>query len=122
MADFNRPLAADAYKIDRWNDVTGQLDTELHLTPNLFAIEAEITSKTLDEINADAKFLVLWSDTGKSRSVKPAAAELSAVKAWMVSQGCAQNALDSAIGTTVSNRTRLQIAAEIIAHLKKSKP
>ena len=57
----------------------------------------------------------------KSRTVKPTLAEFNAIKTWLVSKGCKQTDLDTALGTAVSNRTRAQIATAIAAHLSKSK-
>ena len=57
----------------------------------------------------------------RSKDVKPTTAEYNAIKAWLITQGFKQPDLDAALGTSVSNRTRSQIAVEIVSHLKKSK-
>ena len=118
--DPNRPLVADAYKLQRWVDVTGQPVLELQPNPNLYAIEAELTADELAKIEADPKFYVVWSDSKKPET-KPSTAEFATTKDWLKAQGFSQATLDTALGTIVSNRPRAQIAASLVDQLKKSK-
>ena len=56
------PLAAEAYPLQRWTDVTAQPSAELQPDPNLYAIEATLTPAALASIDADNRFLVVWSE------------------------------------------------------------
>ncbi len=47
--------------------------------------------------------------------------EFQALQDWLVSQGFKRSDLNSAIGSTVNDRSRQQIASDLAKHLKKSK-
>ena len=57
----------------------------------------------------------------KPKDTKPTAAEFEAFVTWLISKGFKKADLDTAIGTIVNNRTRAQIALDVVTHLKKSK-
>jgi hypothetical protein len=57
----------------------------------------------------------------KDKDSKPTAANLTDLKDWLKAQGFKQTELDTALGLTVSNRNRAEIAKDLITHLKKSK-
>ena len=61
-ADPNRPLVGDLYPLLKWTDVTGQPAAELLPDPNLYVIDAQLTSTVLANIGADSRFFVLWSE------------------------------------------------------------
>lgn len=46
----------------QWRDVTGQPTTSLTPDPNLYVLELTCTAETLAAIEADSRFLVLWSE------------------------------------------------------------
>ena len=61
-ADQNRPLLNDVYPKADWTDVTEQPTENLHPDPNLYIVEVECDAATLAAIEADSRFLVLWSE------------------------------------------------------------
>jgi hypothetical protein len=61
--DPNHPLVADLYPIPYRKDSTNQPAAELQPDPNLYAIEAQLDKDTLDKINLDPRFYVLWSES-----------------------------------------------------------
>ena len=62
QSDPNRPLVADAFQLISWKDITGQPCAELPPDPNLYAIEADLTSQALSQVEADPRFYILWSE------------------------------------------------------------
>lgn len=61
-ADANRPQLGDDHTLSRWEDVTGQPSENLHPTPNLFIVRANMTDAVLAAIETDPTYEVLWSE------------------------------------------------------------
>ena len=59
--DANRPKLSDDYVIG-FEDVTGQPTGNLHPAPNLYIVQVECDAAMLNAIEADADYLVLWSE------------------------------------------------------------
>ena len=60
--DDNRPQLGDDYALRKWEDVTGQPSANLRPDPNLYVVRVECEEAVLDAIEADADYLVLWSE------------------------------------------------------------
>ena len=60
--DPHHPLVADKHNLQRWSDVTRQTTENLIPDFNLFLIHAVVDQETLDNINKDIDFFVIWSD------------------------------------------------------------
>ena len=54
----------------------------------------------------------------KPKHNKPTSSEFNALKDWLITQGFQQAELDAALGSSVANRSRAQIAAQLTTHLK----
>jgi hypothetical protein len=62
-SDPYRPRLADAYpSIRSWQDVTGQSPTVIYPDPDAYSIEILCDEATLTALDADARFVVLWSE------------------------------------------------------------
>lgn len=59
--NFLEPALAVDHKLLSWSDVTGQSAANLLPDPNLFAIQAQADEETFAAIQADTRYLVLWS-------------------------------------------------------------
>lgn len=57
----NRPQLADDHPLLSWQDVTGQPAVNIRPDPNLFQIKVTCTQDTLDKIETDPTYFVLWS-------------------------------------------------------------
>ena len=57
----NRPLLDDIFPVS-WQDVTAQSSENLKPDPNLYVIEVVCSAEVLSQIEADNRFMVLWSD------------------------------------------------------------
>ena len=58
---FVEPALASNYSLAAWSDVTGQAASNLLPEPNLFAVQAQTDEQTFAAIQADTRYLVLWS-------------------------------------------------------------
>jgi hypothetical protein len=64
-ADNARPLLRDFLDLSwswRYSDATGQPRLSLIPEPNLLAVELECESAALAAVDADERFLVVWSE------------------------------------------------------------
>lgn len=61
-SDPYRPLLRVAYPAAQVQDVTGQPVANLRPSPNTVTVEVRVEDATLEAIEADARFLVLWSE------------------------------------------------------------
>ena len=57
----------------------------------------------------------------KKKDVKPNSTEFQSLKDWLKAQGFKTADLDTALGISVSNRTREQIATDLVVQLKTNK-
>ncbi len=57
----------------------------------------------------------------KSANTSPTPAEFTALRAYLTSNGIQATDLNTAVGATVSSRTRQQIATQLIAYLRTLK-
>jgi len=62
LADAHRPQLLDDYDILRFEDITRQDAQNLQPDPNLYLIQVECEADVLGAIEADADYLVLWSE------------------------------------------------------------
>jgi hypothetical protein len=60
-AAFRPRLPAD-HAVHSWVDVTGQPATALLPSPNLYTVEVVCDDATLVAVEADANYVVLWSE------------------------------------------------------------
>lgn len=63
-----RPLLTDLYPAVDAKDVTGQRVQMLRPDPNTLTLEIVCDAETLDQIEADARFAVLWSEAADASS------------------------------------------------------
>lgn len=61
-ADPYRPLLAKQYPALTWDDVTGQPVSRLKPDPNTYTLLVTCDGDTLDAIEDDAAFVVLWTE------------------------------------------------------------
>lgn len=61
--DLNRSQLGDDHALVKWEDVTGQPSENIQPDPNLYIVRAEMTDAVLSDIEADATYEVLWSET-----------------------------------------------------------
>ena len=61
-ATSNRPAFHDDYPSASWSDVTGQPVENIVPAPNLCNIVIECDLTTLNTIEADVNYLVIWSE------------------------------------------------------------
>jgi hypothetical protein len=57
-----RPLLADAYAVGECIDATDAPAQNIITAPNLLAVDVTCDAATLAAIEADGRFLILWSD------------------------------------------------------------
>ena len=55
-----RPRLGDDYRMN-WSDATGQPAANLTPRPNMLAIVAEVDEQTLNAIDRDPDYFILWS-------------------------------------------------------------
>lgn len=58
---YLEPILSTEYPLACWSDVTGQAAENLLPEPNLFAIQAQAVEETFAAIQADPRYLILWS-------------------------------------------------------------
>ncbi len=60
----NRPALSSylASQGEKFEDVTGQPTVNLHPAPNLYAVYFEVEAATLDLIEADSTYFVVWAE------------------------------------------------------------
>jgi hypothetical protein len=61
-ADPYRPKLATEYALLAWDDVTGQPVANLKPSPNAYTLEVQVAGETLDLIEDDADYVVLWTE------------------------------------------------------------
>ena len=115
--DPRRPAVVAKYNLKTWEDVTAQPAENMPTSPNLYGILVDETDTTLDTIAADSDFRVLWRDTNADGI--PTLAELNSIRTWLQSKGFTTTQLATAVGTTVSSRTRKAIAAQARDYMQK---
>lgn len=59
----NHPLLADAFALDSWSDITGQLASTIVPAPNTYTVEVLCPDATLALIRLDVRFVVLTAVT-----------------------------------------------------------
>ena len=62
IENANRPKVADDHNIQTWTDVTGQPSANLQPNPNMYIVEITCDQTTLDAIESDNNYEVLWSE------------------------------------------------------------
>ena len=60
-SDPNRPLIGNAYSLKRWEDTTGQPSANIPTDPNQYVVKVLALCTTLDDIEIDERFTVLWA-------------------------------------------------------------
>jgi hypothetical protein len=98
-------------------DVTAQPAANIMPNPNLLAVEIKCDSATLAAIEADPQFNLLWSDSKKGTVTKPSL-EFQALKDYLASQGFTAEGISTAIGASVSGRSREEIGKALITKLR----
>ena len=61
LESSNRPVIADDYTV-AWTDTTGQPSENLTPNPNMYIVQIECDEATLEAIEADSKYEILWSE------------------------------------------------------------
>lgn len=56
------PKLEDDYPYKKWMDVTGQPSANLTPAPNMYVIEVVVDDVVLTQIEADSRYLVIWSE------------------------------------------------------------
>ena len=59
--EYGPQFANDYPSLISWRDVTAQPTEQMPTEPNLLIIEAILTGPTLDELEADPTYQILWS-------------------------------------------------------------
>ena len=77
------PLLQEAYILNSWSDVTGQLSKDIGVIDYAYTIEAVMDDNVLVNIKSDNRFVVLWDITNGTNEIPPVldAAGISALKA-----------------------------------------